>query len=111
MSEIRICSYHQDKERTPLIWTFAFNGAEYWCPACGANYGMLGAGESVKSTKKLVDRLKKYKQESRQFLRGNSLIICAKTKYRGVWMTFSEMPKKAQTFWRNKAKSWVYKYE
>lgn len=106
--QIKVCSYHQDQEVTPLIWTFAFIGAEYWCPFCGANMGMLGAGENVDATPELIERLNDYKKRSRQYLRGNSLLVCAQTKYRGKWMKFSEMPKKAQAFWRNKAKQWEY---
>lgn len=111
MSDIRICSDHQNRERVPLIWTFAFNGAEYWCPGCGNTYGMLGAGDTVTSTSKLRERLENYKLESRQFLKAKSLLICYKTKYCGQWITFAEMPERAQVFWRNKADSWSYKYE
>jgi len=49
--EIRICDRHE--KQVPLIWTFAFPGSEYWCPYCGGNFGMLGAGEMVESTMSL----------------------------------------------------------
>ena len=110
-TEIKVCRDHQEQEVTPLIWTFAFRGAEYWCPFCGDSSGMMGAGENVESTPELVERLAEYKKRSRQYLRGNSLLVCSETKYRGKWMKFSEMPAKAQAFWRNKAKQWEYKVD
>ena len=45
-NEIKICGCHDYK--VPLIWTFKFSGAEYWCPYCGHTTGMLGAGINVK---------------------------------------------------------------
>lgn len=107
---IKICPNHQDKEKTPLIWTFAFIGAEYWCPACSYLSGMLGAGDDVPETKILKNRLKRYKKMARQFLRGNSLLCCHSFKYKGERVKFKEMSKRFQTFWINKSKSWKYKY-
>jgi hypothetical protein len=43
--KIRCCNRHE--KNVKLISTFAFIGAEYWCPYCGANYGYLGAGRMV----------------------------------------------------------------
>ena len=34
----------------PLHWTFLYNGAEYLCMNCGANFGMLGADQEVPIT-------------------------------------------------------------
>ena len=53
---IKICGNHEDYP-VPLIWTFAFNGSEYWCPYCGFNGGMFGTGKNVESTKGLKNRL------------------------------------------------------
>ena len=70
MSEefIRICRGHRDIE-TPLIWTFKFDGAEYWCPHCGHTAGMLGAGIEVPHTPELAKRLKQMKTKATPFLR------------------------------------------
>ena len=106
--KIKICSDHQDKEETPLIWTFAFMGAEYWCPFCGDTRGMLGAGENVPTTKRLKDRLANYKKLSSQYLRGNALLICASTKYKGEWIKPSELPPKSKAFWKKKSEEWEY---
>jgi len=108
--EIKICSHHQDGEQTPLIWTFAFNHNEYWCPACGANYGALGAGDDIENTLILEKRLKEYEKLSRRFLRGNSLLVCSMFKYKGEYKKFSEMSKRFQTFWINRSKEWKYKF-
>jgi len=37
---------------TPLIWTFCFSHAEYYCRKCGANIGMMGV-RGVETTPKL----------------------------------------------------------
>ena len=57
---IKICDRHD--YQMPLIWTFAFNSTEYWCPYCGRKEGMLGAGEDVPFTWKLWNRYIKYKR-------------------------------------------------
>ena len=107
---IKICRNHQDKEKTPLIFTFAFPGAEYWCPSCGSNEGMLGAGEDVEITNKLKNRLKKYKKESRPFLSAIAMTSGAERKGKdGKYRGFLECPKQTQSYWKNKAKSWKYK--
>ncbi len=58
VNEIRVCRHREDGEYydVPLVWTFAFMGAEYWCPYCGHTAGMLGAGEDVPSTDELEKR-------------------------------------------------------
>lgn len=108
---IKVCSEHQDEEVVPLIWTFAFPGAEYWCPGCGWSMGMLGAGENVEWTQELQDRLDEYKKATRQYLRGNGLLVCSKTKYKGKWIDPSELPLKSRQFWQKKAQSWKCKYQ
>ena len=56
---IRVCSTCQ----TPLIWTFAFTGAERYCINCGTTGGMLGFGDDESPTpdllfkKRLVDNI------------------------------------------------------
>jgi len=110
METIKICSNHRDKEETPLIWTFAFPGAEYWCPACGKHMGMLGAEEDVKSTNKLVKRLKNYKKKSKAYLRANSALCCSYMMIKGEKRTFDSLPKQTQSYYTNKANSWKYKF-
>ena len=65
--EVRVCSDHQDYQ-VPLLWTFAFPGAEYWCPYCGHIHGMLGAGTIVLGNQDILERGHKYKEMSKDFL-------------------------------------------
>lgn len=47
--EIMVCNTHD----TPLIWTFVFPYAEYFCMAGNHSEGMLGAGYKVELTPEL----------------------------------------------------------
>lgn len=38
----------------PVVWTFAFDGAEYYCLLCAGSTGMFGGKKEVKSTSELV---------------------------------------------------------
>lgn len=93
MKTIKICRRHQDRP-TPLIWTFAFDGAEYWCPACGCNEGMMGAGEDVEETPELKQSLKDWKKKTKKFLEARSTLVCHRLKYKGEYIKPSELPKK-----------------
>lgn len=107
---IKICSGHRHDE-TPLIWTFAFIGAEYWCPVCGYLGGMLGSGENVPLTPKLKNKLVKYRKLSKKYLKANGLLSCAYFEYKGKKRKFSEMSKWFKTYWKNRSNEWKYKYE
>lgn len=107
--KIKICSNHQDKEQTPLIWTFAFDYAEYWCPYCGCNEGMLGAGDDIEWTQELQDRHDKYKKESRAFLKAKCAMVCSWLTINGKKRTFDSLPLQTQSYYKNKSKSWKYK--
>ena len=48
--EIMVCNTHE----TPLIWTFAFPGAEYFCMSGNHAGGMLGTGHKVEATPELL---------------------------------------------------------
>ncbi|MHA1795812.1 MAG: hypothetical protein ACTSUK_06850 [Promethearchaeota archaeon] len=88
--EIRICTGH-DVE-IPLIWTFAFNGAEYWCPYCGANYGMMGAGTMVESTMALKRKLVADKKETKEYLGAKSSQVCVSTMWKGERISPEDLP-------------------
>lgn len=107
--EIRICSSHRDKEETPLIFTFAFDGAEYWCPYCGANYGIFGAGDMVKNSKKIENRHEKYKKLSKRYLSSKSMMICSCRLINGKERTFDSLPPQTKSYHINMSKSWKYK--
>ena len=61
-----ICEKHLEYE-VPLIFTFAFIGAEYWCPYCGNSSSMFGAGGEVEETPELIKRLNAYKKYSSEY--------------------------------------------
>lgn len=67
---IEICPNHRVERETPLIWTFRFPGAEYWCPHCGALYDMFGGGHAAKITPELEQRLTEDKEKNRKILSG-----------------------------------------
>lgn len=83
ITDIRICSNHQEEYATPLIYTFAFCGSEYWCPYCGINLGMFEADKLIKSTPILINRYRKLKKLSKPYLLsiGNKNNITPPWKY------------------------------
>ena len=54
--QIKVCEFCSK----PLIWTFLYAGAEYYCLDCSGRWGMLGAGEDVDVTTKLRAESKVY---------------------------------------------------
>jgi len=106
--EIRICTSHQDELRTPLVWTFAFNGAEYWCPYCGKNEGMMGAGERVKSTAILRNRLKRFKKLSKDFLDAKCSQVCNSMMWEGKRITPDQLPQEEKDKRQKAIDDWKY---
>lgn len=65
--EIKICDNHE--KQVPLLWTFKFDGYEYWCPYCGYKCGMLGAGKTVKIPgTDLLEQKKYWEEKSKEYL-------------------------------------------
>ena len=105
--EIKICDDHLDYE-TPIIWTFAFNGAEYWCPHCGYTGGMLGAGTDVPETKELKIRLEKFQEFSYEFLNAIGTLICSQTEWGGKLISPNDLPQKEKDRLRKIIDEWEY---
>lgn len=63
--QIKVCNC--DKQ-TPLLFTFKFQGAEYWCPRCGYTSGMFGAGINIACTPELEKSLKDWREKAKKFL-------------------------------------------
>lgn len=86
MEKIKICDRHNYK--VPLIYTFAFNGAEYWCPYCGVSEGMLGAGKNIEvipsEFEKLTGRKQIYIDTSQNYLDANGFLVCSARKFNGI---------------------------
>ncbi len=105
--EIRICSRHDDY-KVPLIWTFAFNYAEFWCPYCGANYGMLGAGRVTENSEELEARHGKYKEISKAFLNAKGTQICAYTTWNGEKIDPNDLPQEEKDRLKEIISEWKY---
>ena len=88
---MKICSNHQDY-KVPLIWTFAWNGSEYWCPYCDCHEGMLGAGERVEETEELKKRLEFYEKVTKEYLHATGVKVCASTLWKGEQTKPEDLP-------------------
>ena len=107
-----ICSNHRDEEElyeVPLIYTYAWDHNEYWCPYCGCHEGMLSAGVDVKETEELKKRLESYKEASKEFLNARCTLICIETKWKGKYIKPSELPIKERERLQKLTETWKYK--
>ncbi len=110
IKEIRVCTDHQDEEIVPLIWTFAFNGSEYWCPACGYNAGMFGAGETIEKTKELKQARKKWEKIGREYLDAKSAMVCDSLLWEGNRIKPQDLPDSEKNRINEVIEKWEYKY-
>lgn len=92
MEEIKVCKDHQDYE-VPLIYTFAFNNYEFWCPYCGKREGIMGAGMNVPITEELKKRKKYYEICSKLYLHAQAMKVCISTEFYGEEIRPKEIPK------------------
>lgn len=69
--QIKVCTNHEEY-LVPLIWTFRFHGAEYWCPYCGYQSGMFGAGTIVSASEDLKQRHDLFFKKATPFLAGDT---------------------------------------
>lgn len=105
---IIICHRHTGY-KVPLIPTFAFRGAEYWCPYCGRAFGIFDAHMRVKETEVIKARKEFYTDKARLFLRAMSTLCCSRTKWQGQMITPANLPKWRLNRLRKLARSWKYK--
>lgn len=107
---ISVCNGHKEYE-TPLVSTFAFNGAEYWCPYCGQTYGMMST-ESVENTKQLQKRRDQYTKYTNSgddaFLHAKGILVCVATTWKGKKIKPEELPKTEQKRLERIRKAWTY---
>lgn len=107
---IKICSNHSDYP-VPLLWTFAFIGAEYWCPHCGYTGGMLGSGERVEPTPELLATQTAFKKLSKPYL--HALAFSGRSgaeavKYQGQWVKPKDLPTEYLAELQATIKAWTY---
>jgi hypothetical protein len=107
--EIRICTCHD--EQVPLIWTFAFNGSEYWCPACGFNGGMFGSGTKVEATKELKKAAKQWQKKAAEFLDAQSTLVCHSKEFNGKTVLREDLPTEEIERCEKIVSEWKYKIE
>lgn len=88
---ILICREHPERP-TPLIWTFAFMGCEYWCAHCGFAAGMLGAGDLVPDSPELQATLEADTVRSKEYLTAAATGTASKIKWEGEWIEPAKLP-------------------
>ncbi len=103
-----VCENHQHKKIVPLISTFAFNGAEYWCPYCGYTGGMMGAGEHVDETPELREIADEYEEKTKLFLRAKSAGVCISLLWKGERISPYDHPDEEKEKNREIIGNWVY---
>ncbi len=103
---IKICACHD--EEVPLLWTFAFPGAEYWCPACGYTNGMFGAGQEVEVTMPLKRLKVQWKKRSEEFLDAMSTFSCSELEWEGKRTKPSELPQEEKDRCKKVIDNWKY---
>lgn len=106
-STIRVCEHHPERE-TPLLWTFAFPGAEFWCPHCGYRHGMFGAGKIVDSTPELMKRREDDERASSAYLEAMGSRSCSSMLYEGVRYDRDKLPLAAREKFEAVISAWKY---
>jgi len=109
---IKICEdCHLNGRMIPLIWTFAFNGSEYWCPFCGKNSGMIGAGEDVAFSKTLWMRRSAYESLSREFLKATGTLVASGVPWNGEIIHPTQLPEHEKNRRQEVRDSWKFGVE
>lgn len=78
---------------TPLIFTFAFPGAEYWCPYCGGLFDIFGSGHKVEKTPELEKELTELTKSVKEYLSAKSTFCCESLMYEGERIKPRDLPK------------------
>ena len=107
ITTLKICVHH--RYRVPLLWTFAFPGAEYWCPYCGHTHGMLGAGDSVPVTEELLDRRDAYEEFCADYLLAQASTYCHSMTIDDVEYKREDIPEKNLEIFALARKNWKYR--
>lgn len=103
---MKICDRHENQ--VPLLFTMAFPGSEYWCPYCGGNWGMLGAGQNVPVTMQLKREKVKWRFKTREYLSAVGTQNCSSLKFEGKTISPHELPKSEKDRLQNIIDEWEY---
>lgn len=106
---ILICDNHYEDYQVPLIYTFAFIGAEYWCPFCGYVGGMFGSVKRVPVTEKLIGRRSIYKEYAKAMLSACGSLVCCGMELNKGMIEPKDYPEEMEKELDEMAGSWVYK--
>lgn len=107
--EVKCCDQHE--ENVKLVWTYAFNGYEYWCPYCGENYGMLGAGETRALTFSECREMIKYRRIGKDYLKARSAQVCESLMWKGKRISPDDLPSHEKKRIQKVIDEWVYPAE
>jgi len=102
--EYRICSCGK-----PVISTFSFSGAEYWCWSCGKTEGMFCGLDTREITSDELQELKLKKEQAIKFLRARGVKYgVAMRKIKGEFLLYDQLPEEVIKEIDKDADSWVY---
>ena len=78
MDTLEFCP--RDHPTTPLVFTFAFNGYEYWCPGCGYKTGLFGHTQTMSSKPSFVKMATELKNKAADYLHYQASLSGAKVE-------------------------------
>lgn len=81
----------KNEHEIPLIFTFAFNGHEKWCPFCGGVYDIFGS-TSIPWSVKLHNRRHRYEENFKPYLMAVSSLNCSQLMWDGKWTAPKSLP-------------------
>jgi hypothetical protein len=105
--EIKCCPCHPKPVK--LEWTFAFPGAEYWCPYCGYTSGMLGAGPVIDLPFSAAKEMVQYRKNgSMEYLEAKATASCSYLEWEGKRIQPHELPDEEKERLQKIMDDWVY---
>lgn len=102
---ITVCTWHPGYV-TPLIWTFAFPGAEWWCPYCGFTCGMFGSTNTIPFTLELAIRHDAYKAKYKNYLCAMGVLSCVSVLQDGVQTRPEDLSDEVKAQYKQDRQSW-----
>jgi hypothetical protein len=103
-----ICENHPERA-TPMIGTFAFQGAEFWCAWCGATEGIFNSCKKVEADPVLAERMIEDETLSKEYLKAVSSLSCSRLQWEGKWISPHDLPQAAVEQYQAICKAWKYR--
>lgn len=98
---------HDDK-LIPLIWTFAFPGAEWWCPNCGQTYGMFDGYHETEETPELVKLREDFEKGTEEYRHAIGVTHCSSMQWEGKQIEYAELPVEEKKRLQKIREQWKY---